>query len=446
VTVSTVVVQNRHRGRAEGGVAGRGHAMGKTGHYSWRQEVPMGGRRLAGIIVAVIGVIAFVGSFIWRAVAVPALVRYPTDLDVTQMLTGSVTLYLDPQTNAALATPQKTDLNVSRHIQALGDESSNDRVVVKETITLDAPPLFQNKIQENQYVMDRRKMVNLADPRAWAFTPDNVVDRSGAYRLQFPFDTQSIAYPIYKNEIGTTYEATPANPPTGSAGGFSTKNFAASKEATPITPAYFTALNQIVPLPTELGLDKLQPILAQAGFDINAELPQLLPNLSPDDVQTVVGLASKPVQLQYLLAFEGSDAVEPYTGSIVDITEVKETVSAKPVGDAVTTLAALLQKYPNVPAAQRGLAAIAKLNAQPITVFVNEYHQTDESVTQIAKKVRDLHDQRKLAESTLPNAMLIGGIVLIVVGAGLILWPRRRRPAAETVTPADEPAAPVASE
>jgi hypothetical protein len=294
--------------------------------------------------------------------------------------------------------------------------------------------------------MDRRKMVNLADPRAWAFTPDNVVDRSGAYRLQFPFDTQSIAYPIYKNEIGTTYEATPATPPTGSAGGFSTKNFAASKEATPITPAYFTALNQIVPLPTELGLDKLQPILAQAGFDINAELPQLLPNLSPDDVQTIVGLASKPVQLQYFLAFEGSDAVEPYTGSIVDITEVKETVSAKPVGDAVTTLTALLQKYPNVPAAQRGLAAIAKLNAQPITVFINDYHQTDESVTQIAKKVRDLHDQRKLAESTLPNAMLIGGIVLIVVGAGLILWPRRRRPAAETVTPAGEPAAPVASE
>ena len=406
----------------------------------------MGGRRIAGIVVAVIGVIAFAGSFIWRAVAVPALVRYPTDLDITQQLEGTVSLSLDPQTYAPLSTPRQTPLQVSRHIQALGDQSSHDRVVVKETLQLTSPGLFETQTQENQYVMDRRKMVNLADPRAWAFTPDNVVDRSGAYRLQFPFDTQSIAYPIYKNEIGTTYEATPANPPTGSAGGFTTKNFAASKEATPITPQYFAALNKIVPLPTELGLDKLQPILAQAGFDINAELPQLLPNLSPDDVQTVVGLASKPVQLQYFLAFEGGDAVEPYTGSIVDITEVKETLSAKPGGDSVTTLAALLQKYPSVPSAQRGLAAIAKLNAEPLTVFVNEYHQTDASVTQIAKKVRDLHDQRKLAESTVPNAMLIGGIVLIVVGAGLILWPRRRRPAAETVAPTDEPAAPVASE
>src|SRR5690242_18077832 len=233
----------------------------------------MGGRRIAGIVVAVIGVIAFAGSFIWRAVAVPALVRYPTDLDITQELEGTVSLSLDPQTYAPLSTPRQTPLQVSRHIQALGDQSSNDRVVVKETLQLTSPGLFDTQTQENQYVMDRRKMVNLADPRAWAFTPDNVVDRSGAYRLQFPFDTQSIAYPIYKNEIGTTYEATPANPPTGSAGGFTTKNFAASKEATPITPQYFAALNKIVPLPTELGLDKLQPILAQAGFDINAELP-----------------------------------------------------------------------------------------------------------------------------------------------------------------------------
>jgi hypothetical protein len=201
-----------------------------------------------------------------------------------------------------------------------------------------------------------------------------------------------------------------------------------------------------VPLPNELGLDKLQPILAQAGFDLNVELPQLLPALSPDDVQTIASLAAKPVQLQYLLAFEGSDSVEPYTGAIADITEVKETVSAKPVGDSVTTLKALLQKYPNVPAAQRGLAAVTKLDTQPLTVFVNDYHQTDASVTQVAKKIRDLHDQRKLAESTVPNVMLIGGIVLVVVGAVLAVWPRRRRPEPASVAPADEPVAPVAPE
>jgi hypothetical protein len=273
-------------------------------------------------------------------------------------------------------------------------------------------------------------MVNLADPRSWAYTPDNVVDRSGAYRLQFPFDTKSITYPIYKNEIGTTYESQPANPPTGQAGGFDTKNFTASQGPKPLTAAYLAQLNKIVPLPAEIGLDKLTPILAKAGFDINTELPQLLPSLSPDDVQTIAGLAQKQIQLQYQMAFEGSDAVEPYTGSIVDVSEVKETVSAVPTGDSVKTLTAVLQKYPNVPAAQRGLAAVAKLAQQPITVFVNEYHQTDASVTDIAKTIRDQRDKRRLAESTIPNAMLIGGIVLVVIGGLLAVLPNPRRPAA----------------
>jgi Porin PorA len=391
----------------------------------------MRGRRLAGIIVAAIGVIAFVGSFVWRAVAVPALVRYPTDLDVRPEYEGSVTLFVDPTTYAPLTTPRQTPLTVKRHLQALGDQSSKERVVVKETLELASPGLFDTTVQENQYVMDRRSMANLADPRAWAFTPDHIVDRSGTFRLQFPFDTKSTTYLGYKNEIEMSYEIMPAEPPEGEAGGFNTRNFHATKTATPVTPQYLAALGKIVPLPTELGLDKLQPILANAGFDISVELPQLLPNLSPEDTQTILGLAAKPIQLQYEMAFEGSDSVEPYTGSIVDVTEVKETVSAKPTGDSVTTLTTLLQKYPNAPAAQRGLAAIAKLNTEPLQVFVNDYHQTDASVTDIAKEIRDQRDKRRLAEKTLPNSLLIGGIVLAVIGAALALWPRRTKPRAE---------------
>ena len=45
--------------------------------------------------------------------------------------------------------------------------------------------------QTNVYVMDRRTLQNVADDRAYAFDPSNVVDRSGAYRLNLPFDTSS---------------------------------------------------------------------------------------------------------------------------------------------------------------------------------------------------------------------------------------------------------------
>ena len=46
--------------------------------------------------------------------------------------------------------------------------------------------LFTGEL-DAQYVMDRTTINNVADDRAWAFSPDNVVDRSPAFRLAFPF-------------------------------------------------------------------------------------------------------------------------------------------------------------------------------------------------------------------------------------------------------------------
>src|SRR4249920_2118170 len=122
----------------------------------------MNRRRLIGIIVGVIGVLLVIGSFVWRAVAVPALVRFPTDLDVTPKYTGSVTLYIDPATHLPLSEPKKYPLDIVRSLKADGKESSKDLVVVDEKLQLKAAPLF-DFTQENQYVMNRRSMQNVKD-------------------------------------------------------------------------------------------------------------------------------------------------------------------------------------------------------------------------------------------------------------------------------------------
>src|SRR5215471_17120007 len=117
----------------------------------------MSRRRLIGIIVGAIGVLLVIGSFVWRAVAVPALVRFPTDLDVTPEYTGTVTLYIDPATHEPLAEPKKYALDIVRNLKADGNESSKDLVVIDEKLALKATGLFQFT-QENQYVMNRRSM------------------------------------------------------------------------------------------------------------------------------------------------------------------------------------------------------------------------------------------------------------------------------------------------
>jgi DUF3068 family protein len=412
--------------------------------------------KVAGFTLGVIGMLAFIGSFVWRAVAVPALVRYPTDLDVTPEYEGTVAVFLDPATYAPLATPEVYPLTVVRHLEALGDESSKDRVVVHETLTLEAPGLFDSTVQEHQYVMDRRTMVNVDDPRAWAFTPDNPVSRAGTYRLQFPFDADAESYPVYKNEIDGTYTATKVTSvletwgtPKLDPGDIPFDDltpYSAEEAPAPITAAYRTALEPIVALPDSLTVEQIAPVLAQAGIDLNGTLAALTPVIDPADLETLLGLAAQPVALSYVDGFEGGDLVEPYTGSIVDVSGVRETVYAVPDPAVTDTLRGVLAKYPDVPEAAGALDAIDDGVLARIPVFTNDYRQTAESVVEVAKEIEHQRDQRRLAERTIPWALLIGGVVLALLGAALVVMALRRQrrsaaPAApiEDMAPVDVP-------
>lgn len=415
--------------------------------------------KITGCIVGVIGVLAFAGSFVWRGVAVPALVRYPTDLDVSPRYEGTVTIFLDPVTYEPLAEPQEYPLTVERHIEAVGDESSTDLVVLRETLTLAAPGLFDSTVQEHQYVMDRRDMVNVDDPRAWAFTPDNPVNRAGSFRLQFPFDADAETYPVYKNEIADTYtvvkteRSAPADGASGVVGPGGTVPFddftayAAEARPAPITAAYQEALAPIVQLPESLTIDQIRPILARAGIDLDATLAALLPVAEPADVETLLGLASQPVALSYSDTFEGGDLIEPYTGSLVVVTRVVETVSATPDPAVTGQLRDILAGYPAVPEAANAVEVIDSGALDLIPVFTNDFAQTPDSVADIWGEVKDLRDQRRLAERTVPRVLLIGGLVLVVAGAALlVLGVRRGRQRGEDeARPAEDGGEPPAS-
>src|SRR5215471_16443913 len=121
----------------------------------------MRGKKWIGLVVAVIGVLLLVGSFIWRSVAVPALVRFPTDLDVSPAYEGTVTLFIDPQTYLPLAQPKQYPLTVARHIKADSKQSSDDLVVLLETLDIKATGFFEIT-QQNQYVMNRRSIQNVS--------------------------------------------------------------------------------------------------------------------------------------------------------------------------------------------------------------------------------------------------------------------------------------------
>ena len=76
-----------------------------------------------------------------------------------------------------------------------------------------------------------------------------MVDRSGTYRLNLPFDTTSgSTYAIYKNEIATTYNAGEPATPTTEDAGLHLRNFTASRRRRR-SPRHIAELSKTVPLP-----------------------------------------------------------------------------------------------------------------------------------------------------------------------------------------------------
>jgi hypothetical protein len=378
-----------------------------------------------------------VAALVWMVVGVPALVKYPTDLDVGPQYEGTFSLLVDPFTAAPLAEPMVMPLTVDRHIEAIGDESGSSQVVVRETIHQVAGDLL-DVTQTNQYVMDRSSIENVADDRAFAFDPANVVDRSGSYRLNLPFDTsRDETYDVYKNEIDDTYEMVgDADTPTTDLEGLHLSNFTADVDGAPLSDAYLAELNETVPLPDTMTLEQMKPQLLAAGIDVDAVVAALSPVLTPEDAATLSSFAAESIPIEYVLSFDGQAAVEPVTGAEVRVA-VTESVGASPVLTSLPALQDVLSHYPDVPEAVTTNDALDALAAAPASpLFEYSYEQTPASVADVADTATDMRRQVLLAKVQLPLALAAGAVLSLVVGAVVFL---RRRPRPIDTTGLDEP-------
>jgi hypothetical protein len=387
------------------------------------------------IVVGIIGVVLLLGALLWRTVAEPALVKYPTDLEGDAHAEGTIRFFLDPQTRAPLDEPAEADLVIDRHLEVDSDESDGDVAVVDE---IDQQEIAGESSELRQrYVIDRSTLENVNDDRAYAYTEDNVTDRSPAYSINLPFDTGDGPYAVWKNESGESYDFTATD--TYEVDGVELTTYEGSADELPVTDAYIAALAP-QGVPTELTLDELRPILAAAGLDLDALLNVLLPQLEQADVAALLEIAGRNVPLVYTLSVETQFGVEPRTGAIVDLASISQTVSARPDPEAITPIADILGRYSQVPEAASALETLNGFaEGPPIPVFEISYSQTDDSVSETVAKADDLAGQITLAKQTIPLGLLVAGVVLVLVGVvGFILG--RRRPA--QTEPPETPATP----
>jgi hypothetical protein len=377
---------------------------------------PQRRRRWPWISAVAAGSMLLAGAPLWRNYAVPALVKFPTDVDQRLQYDGTFTLFVDPATAAPLAEPTISGLTVDRHVEALPTESGANLVVVRETVAFEAEGLAP-ATQVHQYVMDRRTNANVDDERAWAFEEANDVDRSGAYWVAMPthFDSASTV-PMFKDEIGDIFTAG-GMPDTEVVEGLRLVGVAATDTARLLTEAYLRSLDAVVPLPRSLTFDQLEPSLLAAGLPVDEAMAALARVATPDDLAALAALIAEPIPLEYVITFGGQTFVEPRTGAIVDVRSVTDRVSARPATEAVSPLLAILARYRDQPPIAAAIDGLATIAADPLPVFEYRYAQVPASVEEIAQWVSDQRDRIELAERTIPLVFAAaGGFGFLVAG------------------------------
>ena len=368
-------------------------------------------RRKVGIVLLGLGIALVIAAVSFRVFLVPQLVRFPSDLDKTLHYEGTYTEYFDRSTATPLRQPLQHPFRLDRHVVVT--TSSASTVVLAERLTLHQGSQVLH--QRNQYVMDRRSMKLEDDSRSWALTPDDVVDRSGAYRLTFPLGVTSTGvYDVWNNETGATYRLEhPSHEHEHRESGVTVIDFHGHLEH-PVTRAYLRWLGDNG-FPTELNLAQFQARLRSEGADLTTVLADVNALLTPDERATVMKVLAEPIPLRYRFFFSGQVSIEPRTGAIMDVHTQTEGLEVKPDLSGLDAVTPILVKYASIPSVAAAGAAVAKIAGEPPAVAARyRFKQTAASSASVGQDARDQARLMDLVEIWVP--WIVGAL-----GGGLIL-------------------------
>lgn len=371
-----------------------------------------------GVVLIVLGVVAW---FVVPAVAV----KYPGGpLNKTAHATGTFTLYIDPSSAAPLATPEKLALDIKRNLHVT--ETSGSRAVVAENDVEQIGTLKPQDLQQ-QYVLDRKSLKNVDDDRAWAYTPNNKIDRSPNYSINLPFSSGKGPYEVWKNEAGRAYPFTKIG--QTQAAGVKLNRYDGILKGAPAQDYYIDQLAS-QGIPKSLTPAQVAAQLKALGADPAVLEKTVLPQLSAEDRATSISLLAQNVPLNYTIDVHTVILVEPKTGAIVGLEKINQTLYAAPNIQGIGRIQTILGKpqYANNAVVKAAAGVIGKLVQNPpkSRIFNITYSQLPASVDDLAKFAKSRADKITIAKYVVPLGILGAGVVVTLVGLGLGMWNRRR--------------------
>jgi hypothetical protein len=379
-------------------------------------------RRHWGIAAIGLGVMLLIGSIGFRTLAAPALVRFPLNVDETATYTGTALTYVDQATLLPLTKPKREALQIDRRVKVVS--GTFRKAVIDETVTVKTGAT--TTVETYQYVIDRRSMKMVSDPRQIAFgDPKAIMHATGAFRVNFAMGTNAhTSYLAFIPEEDAVSRLVLVEGPHSHPDAHIKVLDFSSKLNGPVAPYYLAHLKQMG-LPMEVTAAQLAPVLLADGIDVDRALADVGPRLTPAQSRLVAATLARPIPLHYFFLSDGLISIEPKTGALIDVHTHQQGIAVQPDLSGASALQPLLNEYagiPSVRALSEGLAALSKRAPQVAESFT--YTQTVPSSLAVTRIARDHVRMMNLGEFRVPGAMMVPGLLLL--GLGLISLVRGR--------------------
>jgi hypothetical protein len=304
-------------------------------------------------------------------------------------------------------------------------ETSGSTAVVQEDDQQTVGPLGPQR-SSHRYTVDRSTLENVASAQAYAFAPGNVVDRSPAFSVSFPFDAGHGAFLLWDDRIGQAYPLRYTG--AGSVDRLSVNRYSGSFAATAVQPAFLAQLTA-AGLPVSVTFDQLRAQLAAEGTSLDQFVNTGLRQLDQGDQRAVNDILNRPISLTYDLATDTSVAVEPRTGTIVSVNRARDVVTERPELTGLNRIYAIMTqpKYAGKPDVGTAAATLAKLsNAVPATQVLRQtYAETADSTATVAALARAWANRITVWTVILP--LVLGGLGVLLAATSAVWLSRGRR-------------------
>jgi hypothetical protein len=361
-------------------------------------------------LMFLVAIVLLVAAALWRPVAVPQLVKFPSHLDETANYRGTFTVHADPVTGQPLPDPMSLPLQIDRRVHTLPGGGAHT-AVLEEAVTYRVGDTTQR--ERHHYVIDRRSMQNHEDGRSWSFSPENRVVQAGTYRVTLPLGTSADGrYRIWENEPGRSFWMV-GDPDRAHVRrhGLSLIGLQEVWRGAPVAPYYRAELRR-QGFATELTFSQLATMFTAGGIDVERALDAL----SPADAPVAVAARDVRLPLRFFRNNDGHALVEPRTGAIVDLVSSDEAITATVDLAPLRELRDALGRAASSPQAAALADALEALDrAAPAPLYSLRYEQTAGSVAEAARRTKDDLRKLDLVEREVPGGLAALSVALLVL-------------------------------